>query len=98
MLTSVNDILSNEELFEEVAKAAFSSVDTDGSGEIDAKELGKVMQQLASETNTEEPSVEEVNEVLEALDEDKSGKISYKEFKVLIREVLKNMLEEESEE
>lgn len=96
MSTSVADILNNEELFEEVAKAAFSSVDTDGSGEIDAKELGKVMQQLASETNTEEPSSEEVNEVLEALDEDKSGKISYKEFKVLIREVLKNMMEEDT--
>ena len=93
----VKDILNNEKLFTEISRAAFDSVDTDNSGEIDAKELGKIMSQLAKETNTEAPSPDEVKEVLEALDEDRSGKISYEEFKVLIREVLQNMMEEEEE-
>jgi len=94
---TIKDILASEELFNDVAKSAFDSVDTDKSGEIDAKELGKIMKQLAAETNSEPPSGEEIKEVLECLDEDKSGKISYNEFKVLIREVLQNMVEEEEE-
>jgi Ca2+-binding EF-hand superfamily protein len=94
-MTSIKDILSNEKLFDQVARAAFDSVDTDKSGEIDAKELGQIMKKLAQETNTEAPSADEVKEVLDALDEDKSGRISYEEFKVLIREVLENMMEEE---
>lgn len=95
---SVTDILNDEAKFNDISRAAFDSVDTDRSGEIDAKELGKIMNQLAKETNTEAPSTDEVAEVLEALDEDKSGKISYEEFKVLIREVLQNMVEDEDED
>ncbi len=96
-MSSVQDILADVKKFEEVARAAFDSVDTDRSGEIDGKELGKIMNQLAKETNTVAPSAKEVQEVLEALDEDKSGKISYDEFKVLIREVLQHMAEDEEE-
>ncbi len=76
-MTSVKDILNDEVKFNEISRAAFDSVDTDKSGEIDAKELGRIMNQLAKETKTAPPSTEEVAEVLEALDEDKSGKISY---------------------
>ncbi len=98
MSTQVKTILSNDQMFVEVAKVAFDSVDTDRSGQIDALELEKVMSQIASDMGAEAPSKEDVAEVLEHLDTDKSGKISFEEFKVLIKDVLECMLEDEEAE
>jgi Ca2+-binding EF-hand superfamily protein len=95
MSTQVKTILSNDQMFVEVAKVAFDSVDTDRSGQIDAQELEKVMSQIANDMGAEAPSKEDVAEVLEHLDTDKSGKISFEEFKVLIKDVLECMLEDE---
>jgi len=49
---------------------------------------------LALKMSKYDPTKEDVMEVLEHLDEDKSGKIDFNEFKVLIRDVLEAMLEE----
>jgi hypothetical protein len=97
MENQVKLILSNENLFLEVAKAAFDSVDSDGSGQIDSKELELAMAQIAGDMGAEAPSKDDVKEVLEHLDSDKSGKISFDEFRVLIRDVLECMLEAEEE-
>ncbi len=94
MSKAIQDILSNEKKFNEVAKVAFDSVDSDKSGQIDAQELEKVMSQIAGDMGADAPSKEDVMEVLEHLDSDKSGKISFDEFKVLIRDVLQAMLDE----
>lgn len=93
MSKAIKDILSNEKKFNEVAKVAFDSVDTDKSGQIDAQELEKVMVQIATDMGADPPTKEDVLEVLEHLDSDKSGKISLDEFKVLIKDVLEAMLE-----
>jgi Ca2+-binding EF-hand superfamily protein len=95
MSKAIKDILSNEKKFTEVAKVAFDSVDTDRSGQIDAAELEKVMVQIASDMGADPPSKEDVQEVLEHLDTDKSGKISFEEFKILIKDVLEAMVESE---
>lgn len=92
----IKSILKSDKMFTQVAKVAFDSVDDDRSGQIDAQELEKVMSQIASDMGAEPPSKEDVAEVLETLDTDKSGKISFGEFKVLIKDVLLCMLEEES--
>lgn len=97
MENQVKIILANDQLFLEVAKAAFDSVDSDGSGQIDSKELEQAMAQIAGDMGAEAPSKDDVAEVLEHLDSDKSGKISFEEFKVLIRDVLECMLEAEEE-
>lgn len=94
MAKQIRDILNNEKKFNDVAKVAFDSVDTDKSGQIDANELEKVMVQIANDMGAEPPTKEDVLEVLEHLDEDRSGKIDFDEFKVLIRDVLEAMLEE----
>ena len=94
MSKAIKDILSNEKKFAEVARVAFDSVDTDKSGQIDGTELEKVMVQIATDMGADPPTKEDVMEVLEHLDADKSGKISFEEFKVLIRDVLEAMLEE----
>ena len=94
MSGAIKDILSNEKKFTEVARVAFDSVDTDKSGQIDGQELEKVMVQIAIDMGAETPTKEDVMEVLEHLDTDRSGKISFDEFKILIRDVLEAMLED----
>ena len=90
---AIKDILGNEKKFTEVAKKAFDSVDTDKSGQIDGQELEKVMIQIAKDMGADPPKKEDVVEVLEHLDSDKSGKIDFGEFKILIRDVLEDILE-----
>ena len=94
MSQAIKDILSNEKKFTEVAKIAFDSVDSDHSGTIDASELEKIMVQIAGDMGADPPTKEDVIEVMEHLDADKSGKIDFNEFKVLIRDVLEAMLDE----
>jgi Ca2+-binding EF-hand superfamily protein len=94
MSKAIKDILGNEKKFNEVAKVAFDSVDTDKSGQIDGAELEKVMVQIAADMGADPPSKEDVMEVLEHLDADKSGKIDFEEFKVLIKDVLEAMLDD----
>ena len=94
MSKAIKEILSSEKKFNEVAKIAFDSVDSDKSGLIDAGELEKIMVQIAVDMGADPPTKEDVVEVMEHLDEDKSGKIDFNEFKVLIRDVLEAMLDE----
>ena len=90
MAKTIKYILKNEKKFTEVAKKAFDRVDTDHSGQIDGQELEKLICQIATDMGAELPSKEEV---LQHLDADKSGKIDFSEFKILIRGVLEAMLE-----
>jgi Ca2+-binding EF-hand superfamily protein len=94
MSKAIKEILKSQTKFNEVAKIAFDSVDSDKSGLIDASELEKIMVQIATDMGADPPTKEDVIEVMEHLDEDKSGKIDFNEFKVLIRDVLEAMLDE----
>lgn len=88
----IRQILADENKLIEVAKAAFESVDTDGSGFIDAVELKKVMSSVAGDIGMPEPSDSDVSEVMKELDANSDGKISEEEFRVLIKQVLELML------
>ena len=45
---SIKDIINDEEKLKEVARVGYESVDTDKSGYIDSKELGKVMEDISN--------------------------------------------------
>ena len=90
---SLKEFLQDEEKIREVARAAFDSVDTDKSGEIDNKELTILMQGISKDLGIEPPSQEEVDEVLKELDTDHSGKIDFNEFVVLIKDVFNSIAE-----
>jgi Ca2+-binding EF-hand superfamily protein len=91
-MSDIQEILNNPEKFNEVAKSVFDGVDTDGSGQIDAQELENAMNQIASDIGTDPPSKENVAEVLKHLDTDGSGKISFIEFKALVKLILEAMI------
>ena len=100
MMNSIKDLLNNESKLTEIAKAAFESVDTDNSGEIDLPELEQVMAQLAHEMEADMPSKEDVKEVFELLDVDKSGTIDFQEFSKLIKDLVAEiaLIEEEGDD
>lgn len=85
------EILNDEIKFTSAAKAAFQSVDTDNSGEIDLNELKAVMDSMASDMGFPVPKKEDVIDLMKELDTDSSGKIDFNEFKTFFRDILKSM-------
>merc|ERR1712235_58154 len=66
-------------------KGAFDLFDSDGSGEIDSKELKVAMRALGFE-----PKKEEIQKMISDVDDDGSGTIGYEEFlKMMTDEILK---------
>ena len=92
MSATVKQILASEEKLNDVARAAFDSVNTNKTGEINYSELEAVMIQVSKDLGTKPPTSEDGMEVFNHLDIDKSGKIDFSEFKVLIKDVLNAMV------
>ena len=90
----VEKVLNNQEQLTQLCKAAFDSVDEDGSGFLELTEMKKVMSQVAADVGCEAPSEQQVMEVMKELDVNGDEKISFEEFKVLIIEVLKGLVAE----
>lgn len=77
---SLKNILNDDNKLDRIARVAFNSVDKDGSGLIDIRELELVMKSIATDLRLALPSKEDIKDVFDMLDEDKSGNISYIEF------------------
>ena len=92
MVYSIKDILNDENKLNEITKTSFDIVDIDKSGTIDEFELEKILAQISSDMGADPPTREDVKDVLKYLDTDKSGKIDFEEFKVLIKDVLEAMI------
>jgi Ca2+-binding EF-hand superfamily protein len=88
---SLKNILNDDKKLDRIARVSFNSVDKDGSGLIDIRELELVMKSIASDLRLETPSKIDIKEVFDMLDEDKSGNISYIEFKFLIKCLLESL-------
>ena len=97
MSKRAKDALNQKDVFLKIAKAAFDDVDTDGSGEIDSKELGKVMIKIANQMGTIPPSKEDIKEMFDNIDTDHSGEIDFNEFQVLIKSILTGMMYDEED-
>uniref|UniRef100_A0A3B1JB19 Troponin C, skeletal muscle n=1 Tax=Astyanax mexicanus TaxID=7994 RepID=A0A3B1JB19_ASTMX len=82
----------SEEMLAEF-KAAFDMFDTDGGGDISTNELGTVMRMLG-----QNPTREELAEIIEEVDEDGSGSIDFEEFLVMMVRLLKEDQAGKSEE
>ena len=80
---SLKSIVSNERKLERISRVVFNSVDKDGSGLIDIKELEGVMYAVANDLGLKQPSRKEIREVFNMLDSDGSGNITFLEFKFL---------------
>ncbi len=66
---------------------AFRKVDIDGSGFLERGEFEQVLVQIAKEIGVDNPTREEVDEILDEIDENGDNRISRKEFSDLIEKV-----------
>ena len=90
-MASPAEILSNPELLNQVAHAAFIEVDMDESGFISQNELEALMKSIAQQSKVEPPSKQEIQDAMKALDTNNDGKLSFEEFKVLVVSILKGL-------
>ena len=69
----------------------FNSADTDKSGFIEKGEINKFLTQIAKEKNIDAPSDKDINETLKKFDTNKDGKLSKKEFEVLVKKLIRKI-------
>ena len=94
MAEEYKSLLEDEEKLNGIAKVAFDNVNTDKSGKIDKSQLEALMNQVFTDLSNESPTKKEIDEVFDYLDSNKKGTISFDDFKILIKDVIKNMIEE----
>ena len=82
------DDLTDQQIIE--FREAFQAFDKDGNGSISTKELGTVMRSLGQNL-----SEAEIKQMIEIVDEDKSGTIDFKEFLNLMARNMKIVNKEE---
>eukprot|EP01016_Furgasonia_blochmanni_P051126 TRINITY_DN7_c0_g2_i3.p1 TRINITY_DN7_c0_g2~~TRINITY_DN7_c0_g2_i3.p1 ORF type:complete len:176 (-),score=49.56 TRINITY_DN7_c0_g2_i3:3-530(-) len=93
-MADVKSLLNNPEELKKVAKQAFDQIDTDKSGNISKSELQLLMNNIAKSAGIAAPTPKEVDEAMKALDTNNDGTVSFDEFIVLVREVLKAMAQD----
>ena len=87
-------VLSDPETVKKVTEKAFADIDTDHSGFTERGEPAKACKPLSKECGAPEPSKDEIDESLKAIDQNGDGKISKKELGDLIAFLFKLMVEE----
>ena len=90
----VRAILKNEAKLNRVAKEIFDEVDTDHSGAIDRSEMRNAMKMFATEMGIAAPTESDVNKAMSEFDSDGSGKLNVDEFRAVVVEILKAIIEE----
>jgi Ca2+-binding EF-hand superfamily protein len=94
MSNVLKTLLNNNKKFTQICKQAFSKVDVDNSGQIDKRELEELFLHLASDIGMKITN-DELNDIMDLMDADKSGQIDFDEFKSIVRECFEYMLEED---
>lgn len=90
---SIRNILNNDKKIDNISKIVFSSVDKDGSGLLDQKELNIVIQSIYEDLGLPLPSKKDLKDVFSLLDRNKSGNVNIREFKTLIKCFLEYLAE-----
>ena len=93
MAEAYKAILENEEQLNNIAREAFNNVNTNQNGKIDKSQLESMMNQVYSDIFHELPSKSKVDDVFDYLDSKQKGYISFEDFKVLVKDVIKSMIE-----
>lgn len=82
---SIKGLLYNDKKIENICKVVFSSIDKDGSGLLDQKEVFYVIQSIYEDLGLPLPSKKDLKDVFKLLDRNKSGTVNIREFKTLIK-------------
>ena len=92
MAEGIRKLLKDERLLGQAAAGAFMEADGDKSGFIDEKELLKVMAKTCAAMNCSKPTGAQIKELLKKIDQNRDGRVSYEEFIILVKMILKRYL------
>ena len=93
MAQVIKEILLDQNKLIKLAQESFKEADEDNSGEIDLKELRKVLLKFASIFTKDPPTEEDIEEIMANLDSHGKGMLDFNEFILLIKDILYAMLE-----
>ena len=93
MSRTLKNILKDHNKLNSLADNAFETVDSDNSGLITEDELFIILNCISKDLGLNEPTEDEVLEILSMMDVDKSGKLDRKEFRILFRKILEAALD-----
>lgn len=93
MSKTLKNILNDPKRIISIADSAFQAVDSDNSGLITEDELFIILNCISKDLGLNEPSEDEVQEILEMTDIDKSGKLDRNEFRILFKKILEAAIE-----
>ena len=83
---ALDALLKDEKTFSEVVSAVFASIDKDGSGTLEINEVEEFITSVCTEMGIKKaPGKDNIKEVFEELDEDKSKTISKDELAKFLR-------------
>ena len=93
MSAYIQQILNDEEKLNKIIDDAFKSVGKEEGQSISEEELEKILVQITCDMGAEPPTKEDIKEVMEVLDTDRSNSIEKEEFGELIKNILSALIE-----
>ena len=93
MSSYIQQIIDNDEKLNKIIDEAFASVGKQENDSITEEELEKILVQITCDMGAEPPTKEDIKEVMEVLDDDRSNSIEKKEFGKLIKNILQALVE-----
>ena len=93
MSSYIKSVLNDKDKLDQIINQAFKNVDINGDHSIDEAELEKILVQITCDMGAEPPTKEDVKEVMEILDTDRSNAIERDEFGELIKNILTALIE-----
>ena len=92
MAEALRKLLKDERQLSQITTASFMETDISKSGFVDEKELQKVMTKASIALNCSKPSAFQIKELLKKIEQKKEGKVSFDEFQLLIKIMIKKYL------
>ena len=84
----IQGLLKDPNEVDKVCRNYFFSVDKNKNGVLEFKEIRRILDKFAEDTDTVQESEENIRKAFDQLDTNHDGKISYEEFKNLFQSYL----------
>ena len=98
MVEALRILIKDERQLYQITTASFMEFDPKKTGFIEEKELHRVMTKACTAINCLIPSGSQIKELIKKIDQSKEGKITFDEFQLLIKMILKQSLKKLEEE
>jgi len=93
-MSHIYKLLADKEKLDKLIKNAFKKIDKDQSGYLELNEIEDVLLNLSSEMLVDEPTKDEIEELVKFLDPDQNQKLDENEFRSMVKQILELMAED----